>query len=130
MYRSILQLLQPKPIKFLVPNPLHLWLCKITQLIIPPMMSGRPSAAFIPNFPSSDAKALSLALIHSFRPASSLGGDSPPPDATAPHLHQEAMLVIWFFSLLFRRLILSCLVVSSSFRALIRLVMSSLIASS
>ena len=38
----------------------------------------------MPNRPSSDAKALSLFLIHSFRPFSSLGGGSPPPDATAP----------------------------------------------
>ena len=53
------------------------------QLIIPPMIPGNASAAFIPNQPSSDAKALSLFLIHSFRPASSLGGDSPP-DAAAP----------------------------------------------
>ena len=52
------------------------------QLIIPPMIPGRASAAFMPNFPGSDAKALSLDLIHSFRPAISLGG-SPPPDAMA-----------------------------------------------
>ena len=42
------------------------------QLIIPRMIPGRASAA----------KALSLFLIHSFKPASSLGGGSPP-DATA-----------------------------------------------
>ena len=36
------------------------------------------------NVPGSNAKALSLFLIHSFRPFSSLGGDSPPPDAAAP----------------------------------------------
>ena len=54
------------------------------QLIIPPMIPGRASAAFIPNFPSSDAKALSLFLTHSFEPFSSLGGGSPPPhDAVA-----------------------------------------------
>ena len=54
------------------------------QLIIPPMMPGRASAAFIPNFPSSNAKALSLLLIHPFKPFSSLGGGSPPPpDAVA-----------------------------------------------
>ena len=34
------------------------------QLIIPPMMPGNASAAFIPNFPSNDAKALRLFLIH------------------------------------------------------------------
>ena len=45
------------------------------------MIPGRASAALILNRPSSNAKALSLDLIHSFRPASSLGG---PPDATAP----------------------------------------------
>ena len=57
------------------------------QLIIPPLIQGRDSAAFIPNFPSSDAKALSLFLIHPFKPFSCLGGgSSPPPDAVAhPH---------------------------------------------
>ena len=53
------------------------------QLIIPPMIRGRASAAFIPNFPSSDAKALTFDLTHSFKPFSSLGGGSPPPDAMA-----------------------------------------------
>ena len=54
------------------------------QLIIPPMIPGNASAALIPNQPNSNAKALSLFLIHSFRPASSLVGGSPPPsDATA-----------------------------------------------
>ena len=51
------------------------------QLIIPPMILGNASAAFIPNFPSSDAKALSFDLTHSFKPFSSLVGGSPPPDA-------------------------------------------------
>ena len=56
------------------------------QLIIPPMIPGRASAAFIPNFPSRDAKALSLFLIHPFKPFSSLGGDEPPPEVAAdPH---------------------------------------------
>ena len=54
------------------------------QLIIPPMIPGRASAAFIPNRPNRDAKALSLFLIHPFKPFSSLGGRSPPhPDAVA-----------------------------------------------
>ena len=47
--------------------------------MIPPMIPGRASAALIPNRPNNDAKALTLDLIHSFRPASSLGGS--PPDA-------------------------------------------------
>ena len=47
------------------------------------MIPGNASAAFIPNFPSSDAKALSFDLTHPFRPFSSLGGGSPPPDAAA-----------------------------------------------
>ena len=47
------------------------------------MIPDRASAAFMPNFASSNAKALSLALIHSFKPFSSLGGGSPPPDAAA-----------------------------------------------
>ena len=41
------------------------------------MIPGSASAAFIPNFPSSDAKALSLFLIHLFIPFSSLGGGPP-----------------------------------------------------
>ena len=58
------------------------------QLIIPPIIPGSASAALIPNRPNRDAKALSLFLTHSFKPFSSLGGDSPPlPDAVAaPHL--------------------------------------------
>ena len=47
------------------------------------MIPGGPSAAFTPNVPSSDAKALSLDLTHSFRPFSFLGGGSSP-DAAAP----------------------------------------------
>ena len=45
------------------------------------MISGNASAGLIPNQPNSNAKTLSLSLIHSARPASSLGGGSPPPDA-------------------------------------------------
>ena len=48
------------------------------------MIPGRASAAFIPNFPSSDAKALSLFLIHPFKSYSSLGGGSPPPEIAPP----------------------------------------------
>ena len=57
------------------------------QLIIPPMIPGNASAAFIPNFPNRDASTLSLFLIHPFKPFSSSGGGSPPPpDAVvAPH---------------------------------------------
>ena len=42
-------------------------------------MPGNASAALIPNRPNRDAKALSLFLIHPFKPFSSLGGGSPPP---------------------------------------------------
>ena len=42
------------------------------------------SAAYMPNFPSSDAKALSFDLTHSFGPFSSLGGGSPPDAVAAP----------------------------------------------
>ena len=49
------------------------------QIIIPPMIPGRASAALIPNRPNRDAKALSVFLIHPFKPFSSLGGGSPPP---------------------------------------------------
>ena len=53
--------------------------------MIPPMIPGNASATLIPNQPNNDANALSLFLIHSFRPASSLGGGSPPPpNAAAP----------------------------------------------
>ena len=48
------------------------------------MIPGNASAAFIPNFPSSDAKALSLFLIYPFKPFSSLGGGSPPPEIAPP----------------------------------------------
>ena len=53
------------------------------QLIIPPMIPGNASAALIPNRSNSNANALSLDLIHSARPDSSVGGGSPPPDAAA-----------------------------------------------
>ena len=46
------------------------------------MIPDRASAALILNRPNRDAKALSLFLIHSFKPFSSLG--SSPPDAAAP----------------------------------------------
>ena len=141
------------------------------------MIPGKASAAFIPNFPISDAKALSFDLTHPYKTFSSLGGGSPPPpDAVvAPppgnnaststpmaipiSVSMEAIvipcslnrvrifspnevslsntlaivslkLVIWDFNLHFRRSIDSCQVDSSSFKALILLVMSSLIASS
>ena len=45
------------------------------------MIPGRASAALIPNFPRSDAKALRFDLTHSLKPFSSLGGG--PPDAAA-----------------------------------------------
>ena len=45
------------------------------------MIPSRASASFIPNFPGSDASALSFDLTHSFKPFSSLGGG--PPDAMA-----------------------------------------------
>ena len=41
------------------------------QLIIRPMIPGNASAAFIPNQPNRDAKALSLFLIHPFKSFSS-----------------------------------------------------------
>ena len=47
------------------------------------MIPGNASAVLIPNQPSSDARALSLFLIHSFRPDSSQGGGSPPPPNAA-----------------------------------------------
>ena len=146
------------------------------QLIIPPMIPGRASAALIPNRPNRDAKALSFDLTQSYKLASSLGGGSPPdavarspppgnnasastPMAILIAVSMEAIvipcslnrvrifsakevslsntlaivsqkLVIWNFNLPFRRSIDSCLIASSSFRASIHFVMSSLIASS
>ena len=145
------------------------------QLIIPPMMPGNASAALIPNQPSSNAKSLSLFLIHPFKTFSSLGGGSPPDAVALPlpgnnastntpmtipiAMSMEAIvipcslnraqifsanevllsntlaivslkLVIWFFSLPFRRSIDYCLTFKSSFRSSICLVMSSFIASS
>ena len=52
------------------------------------MIPGNASAALIPNQPNRDASALSLFLIHPFKPFSSLGGGSPPPPdaAAAPPL--------------------------------------------
>ena len=51
-------------------------------------MPGNASAALIPNRPNRDASTLSLFLIHSFRPLSSLGGGPPhaalPPPPLAP----------------------------------------------
>ena len=68
------------------------------QLIIPPMMPGNASAAFIPNFLSSDASALSFDLTHSFKPFSSLGGGSPPPEIAPPPPGNNASQVpLWPF---------------------------------
>ena len=141
------------------------------------MISGNASAAFIPNYPSSDAKSLSLFLIHSFQTFLIFRRGSPPPYAVAaPPLpgnnaststpmailiavSMEAIvipcslnrvlifspnevslsntlaivslkLVIWDFSFPFRRSMDSCLTFSSSFKASICFIMSSLIASS
>ena len=55
------------------------------------MIPGRVSAAFMPNFPTSDAKALSFDLTYSCKPFPSLGGDSPPDVAAPPH-HMVIML--------------------------------------
>ena len=56
-------------------------------------MPGNASAALIPNQPNRDASALSLFLIHSFKPFSFLGGGSPPPpDAVAAPHHLVIML--------------------------------------
>ena len=41
-------------------------------------MPGKASATFVPNLPSTLAKAFSLFLIHSFKPFSFLGGGLPP----------------------------------------------------
>ena len=48
------------------------------------MIPGNASAALIPNQSNRDTKALSLFLIHSFKPTSSLGDGSPPNAAAAP----------------------------------------------
>ena len=159
-YRVSLQYLQPAPINFVIP-----------QLIITPMIPDNTSAAFMPNLPKSDAKALSLFLSHSFTPFLSLEGafDAPPPPgsnvstktliAIPIDVSTEAIvmpcflnnvlifsvnevslsntltivslkLVIWFFSLPLRRLILSCLAFSLSFSLEIHFMMSSGMSSS
>ena len=48
------------------------------------MIPGNASAALIPTRPNRDASALSLFLIHPFKPFSSLGGGSPPDAMAAP----------------------------------------------
>ena len=63
-----------------------------TQLMIAPVILGNASAAFTPNFPGSDAKALSMFLSHSFKHFSSLGGGGGSPPAAVPPPPQEAML--------------------------------------
>ena len=70
--------------KFCDTQPTTSYVLLRIQLIIPPIIPCKASAAFIPNFPSNDAKALSLFLIHFFKLASSLGG-GPPDVTTAPH---------------------------------------------
>ena len=52
-------------------------------------------SSFNPNRPSSDANALSLFLIHSFRPASSLGGSPPPDVVVAPPPGNNASMSTW-----------------------------------
>ena len=56
------------------------------------MIPGNASAAFTPNQPNRDAKALSLFLIHPFKPFSSLGGGLPPPPDAVQHPHLAIML--------------------------------------
>ena len=48
------------------------------------MIPGNGSAAFTPNLPSSDDKALGLYLTYSFKPFSSLGGGLPPAEVPPP----------------------------------------------
>ena len=52
--------------KFCDTQPTTSFALLTVQLIIPPIIPGRASAALIPNQPNSNAKALSLFLIHSF----------------------------------------------------------------
>ena len=57
------------------------------QLMIASMMPGNASAAFMPNFPRTLAKTLSLFLIYSFKPFPSLDGGlhtAPPAVPSAP----------------------------------------------
>ena len=54
------------------------------------MIPGNTSAALIPNRPNRDASTLSLFLIHPFKPFSSLGGGSPPPQIAPPPLGNNA----------------------------------------
>ena len=69
--------------KFCDTQPTMSFALLIIQLIIPPMIPGNASAAFIPNFLYRNTSALSLFLIHPFKHFSSLGGGSPPPGNNA-----------------------------------------------
>ena len=69
------------------------------------MIPGRASAALIPNQPSSNENALSLFLIHSFRPASSLGGGSPPPMSRHHHLH---LVIAFLIAISMEAIIIPC----------------------
>ena len=82
-YRLILQYLQPEPISFVIPNNYIFHSIKYPSYNSSNDASNA-SAAFIPNFPSSDASALSFDLTHSFKPFTSLGGGSPPPEIAPP----------------------------------------------
>ena len=62
--------------------------------MIAPMMPGKASAAFVPNLPASDAKALSLFLSHSFMPFSSLGGGLPAEPAVPPGRKASTRMLI------------------------------------
>ena len=62
-----------------------------TQLMIVPMIPGRASAAFMPNQPSRDAKALSLDLTHSHRPFLSLGGGGDVAEVPSPPGNNASM---------------------------------------
>ena len=63
------------------------------------MIPGNASAAFTPNLPKRDAKALSLFLSHSFKPFSSLGrgptdvAPPPPPGSNASTSTPKAILI-------------------------------------
>ena len=66
--------------------------------MIAPMIPDRASAAFMSNWPSSDAKALSLFLIHAFKLFSSLGGGSPlaavPPPPPGNNVSMSILIAI------------------------------------
>ena len=133
MYRSILQCLQPDPISFVKPSHSFIPFSSLGGGSPPPDAAAPPP-------PGSNAStstpidiliAVSMEAIIMPCSLNSVQIFSANDTSLSNTLVIVSLkLLIWFFSLPLRILIDSCLVASSSFRASIHFVMSSLIASS